>query len=149
MNADFKMLTIAKQSDEVVVVGYGTQKKIHLTGAIATVDMKNIQDIPTTNLAAALRGQLPNVSVIGGTARPGENASIQIRNPVFFAKDGKTDPLYIIDDIQRTLTDFNLLDQSEVESISILKDAAAAIYGILGANGVIIVKTKRGQAGAP
>lgn len=149
MNADFKMLPSQSALDEVVVVGYGTQKKIHLTGAVSAVEMKNIQEIPTTNLAAALRGQLPNVSVIGGTARPGDNASIQIRNPVFFAKDGKTDPLYIIDDIQRTLTDFNLLDQSEVESITVLKDAAAAIYGILGANGVIIVKTKRGQAGAP
>jgi len=149
MNADFKLLPSQSSLDEVVVVGYGTQKKTHLTGAIASVEMKNIQDIPTTNLAAALRGQLPNVSVIGGTARPGENATIQIRNPVFFAKDGKTDPLFIIDDNQRTLNDFNLLDASEVESISILKDAAAAIYGILGANGVVIVKTKRGQAGAP
>ena len=149
MNADFKLLESQNNLDEVVVVGYGTQKKTHLTGAVSSVEMKNIQDIPTTNLAASLRGQLPNVNVAGGVARPGENATIQIRNPVFFAKDGKTDPLFIIDDNQRTLTDFNLLDASEVESISILKDAAAAIYGILGANGVIIVKTKRGKAGAP
>jgi TonB-linked SusC/RagA family outer membrane protein len=149
MNADFKLVATSSNLEEVVVVGYGTQKKAHLTGAIATVEMKNIQDIPTTNLAAALRGQLPNVTISGGVARPGENATIKIRNPVFYAKDGKTDPLFIIDDNQRTLADFNLLDASEVENISILKDAAAAIYGILGANGVVIVKTKRGQAGAP
>jgi TonB-linked SusC/RagA family outer membrane protein len=135
--------------EEVVVVGYGTQKKSHLTGAIAAVKMQDVEDIPTTNLAAALRGQLPGVGVAGGVSRPGENASITIRNPVFFAKDGSTDPLYIIDDVQRSLTDFNLLDASEVENISILKDAAAAIYGILGANGVVVVRTKRGKAGAP
>lgn len=149
MNADFKLLPSESNLDEVVVVGYGTQKRVHLTGAVATVQMKAIQDIPTTNLSAALRGQLPNVTVNGGSSRPGDNGSIVIRNPVFYAKDGKTDPLFIIDDNQRTLNDFNLLDQSEVESISVLKDAAAAIYGILGANGVIVVKTKRGQAGAP
>jgi TonB-linked SusC/RagA family outer membrane protein len=150
MNADFKMVPSQNNLDEVVVVGYGTQKKIHLTGAVAPVDMKAIQDIPTTNLAAALRGTNAAVSVTGGIARPGQSGTITIRNPVFLAKNGgSTTPLYIIDGVQRTESDFNLLDQSEVENISILKDAAAAIYGILGANGVIVVTTKRGQLGAP
>ncbi|MGN8056772.1 SusC/RagA family TonB-linked outer membrane protein [Pedobacter sp. 22163] len=148
-NINIRLVSDNKSLEDVVVVGYGTQKKISLTGAISTVNMKDIEDIPTTNLAAALRGQLPAVSVAGGVSRPGENATITIRNPIFFAKDGKTDPLYVIDDIQRTITDFNALDASEVESITILKDAAAAIYGILGANGVVVVKTKRGKAGAP
>jgi TonB-linked SusC/RagA family outer membrane protein len=135
--------------EDVVVVGYGTQRKASLTGAIAQVNMRAVEDIPSTNLAATLRGQLPNVSIAGGAERPGNNATITIRNPKFFAKDGSTDPLFVIDDIQRTLSDFNLLDASEVESVTVLKDAAAAIYGILGANGVIIVRTKRGKAGAP
>lgn len=148
MNADFKLVPTANSLDEVVVVGYGTQKKASLTGAVATVDMKEVQDIPTTNLAAALKGTTAAMNVSGGTARPGANASITIRNPIFLAKDGgSTDPLYIIDGAQRTLTDFNLLDQSEIESISILKDAEAAIYGIQGANGVVIVTTKHGKAG--
>ncbi len=143
-----ELVSDQKDLDEVVVVGYGTQKKTHLTGAVATVSMKDIEDIPTTNLAASLRGQLPGININGGVSRPGENATITIRNPIFFAKDGKTDPLYIIDDVERSLSDFNLLDASEVESVSILKDAAAAIYGILGANGVVVVKTKRGKPGS-
>lgn len=149
-NADFRLTPTANSLNEVIVVGYGTQKKAHLTGAVATVDLKEIQDIPTTNLAAALKGTNAAVGVAGGTARPGQNASITIRNPIYLAKNGaSTDPLYIIDGVKRTLSDFNLLDQSEIASISILKDAAAAIYGIEGANGVIIVTTKRGKNGAP
>lgn len=140
----------ASALDEVVVVGYGTQKKIHMTGSIASVNVKEIEDIPVGNLSAALRGQLPAVSVSGGVNRPGETGTITIRNPIFYSKDGgSTEPLYIIDGAQRTSADFNLLDQSEIDNISILKDAAAAIYGILGSNGVVIVTTKRGKAGAP
>lgn len=150
MNADFKLVATSNNLEEVVVVGYGTQKKTHLTGAIASIDVKAIEDIPTGNLAVALRGQIPGLSESGGTQRPGQPATLTIRNPYFFSKDGgTTDPLYIIDDVFRTSADFNLLDASEVESISVLKDAAAAIYGIQGNNGVIIVKTKRGKSGAP
>lgn len=150
MNADFKLVPISNSLDEVVVVGYGTQKKVHLTGAVATINTKAIQDIPTTNLSEAIKGQLPNVSVSGGDTRPGAAGAITIRNPKFGnnLSSPTTTPLYIIDDAFRTPADFNLLDQSEVESISILKDGAAAIYGVQGANGVIIVKTKHGKAGA-
>ena len=136
--------------NEVVVVGYGTQKKIHLTGAVETINVKQIEDIPVGSLSAALKGQVAAVTVSGGYGRPGDNASIIIRNPQSFAKDGPQGagfPLYVIDDIIRTPGDFNLLDASEVENISILKDAAAAIYGIQGANGVIVVTTKRGKRG--
>lgn len=139
-----------KDLDEVVVVGYGTQKKIHLTGAVETINVKQIEDLPVGSLSAALRGQAPGVSVSGGYSRPGDNASIVIRNPQSFAKDGPQgagNPLYVIDDVIRTPDDFNLLDASEVENISILKDASAAIYGIQGANGVIVVTTKRGRKG--
>ena len=135
---------------EVVVVGYGTQERKHLTGAIATIDVKAIEDIPVGSLTAALRGQIPGVSISGGYSRPGDNATLTVRNPTFAVKDGgRTEPLYIIDDIFRTSEDFNILDASEVENITILKDAAAAIYGIQGSNGVVIVRTKRGKAGAP
>lgn len=149
MNADFKLEPSNSDLNEVVVVGYGEQKKIHLTGAVATVNMHAIEDIPTTNLSQAIRGQLPNVTVAGGDSRPGQNGTITIRNPKFGSALVSTQPLYIIDDAFRTQADFNMLDQSEVESISVLKDAAAAIYGVQGANGVIVVKTKRGKAGAP
>jgi TonB-linked SusC/RagA family outer membrane protein len=137
-----------KQLDEVVVVGYGTQKRTHLTGSVATVDMKRIEDFPVGNLSEALRGQIAGVSVSGGFSRPGEPATITIRNPVFYSKDGGSkEPIFVIDDIIRTKADFDLLDATEVESISVLKDAAAAIYGIVGSNGVIVVRTKRGKPG--
>lgn len=137
-----------KQMDEVVVVGYGTQKKAHLTGSVASVDVKKIEDIPVGNLSEALKGQIVGVNVVGGYSRPGEAANIVIRNPIFFSKDGQsTNPIYVIDDVIRTKTDFDMLDASEIENISVLKDAAAAIYGILGSNGVVLVKTKRGKSG--
>lgn len=133
---------------ETVVVGYGQQQKIHLTGAVATVNVKDIEDLPVGNLAASLAGRLPNVSVSGGTGRPGDAATITIRNPVIFSKDGGTlSPLYIIDDVIRTQEDFNLLDPTEVENISVLKDAAAAIYGARSSQGAIVIRTKRGKAG--
>lgn len=149
-NADFKLVPETSNLNEVVVVGYGEQKKIDLTGAVATIDNKQIQDIPVVDLASALRGQLPGVTVSGGLGRPQANvSSVSIRNPITFVSGQVPPTLYVIDDIIKTQQDFNALDQSEVESISILKDAAAAIYGIAGANGAVIVRTKRGQNGAP
>lgn len=138
-----------KTLDEVVVVGYGVQKKTHLTGAVASVDVRSLEDIPVSSLGASLQGRLPAVSV-SNTARPGTNASLTIRNPIVLSKDGgTTSPLYVIDDVVRSETDFNMLDPSEIESWSVLKDAAAAIYGARAAQGVVIVRTKRGKVGTP
>lgn len=134
--------------DDVVVVGYGTQKRTHLTGSVGTIEMRKVTDLPVGSLTEALKGQIVGVKVSGGYARPGEPATLTIRNPIYFSKDGGSkDPLFVIDDIIRTKADFDLLDPTEVESISVLKDAAAAIYGILGANGVVVIKTKRGKSG--
>ena len=153
-----------KQLDEVVVVGYGTQKKAHLTGAIATVPVDEIQDISSGSLANTLSGLVNGVSVSGGNARPGENARISIRqNDVLTSMSASNvEPLYVIDGyiyptevkIGSTnenlgATAFNNLDPSVIESISVLKDAAAAVYGARAANGVILVTTKRGKLGAP
>lgn len=150
MNADFKLVSVANDLTEVVVVGYGEQKKGSLTGAISTIDVKKIEDIPALSVTAALRGTVPGLSVSGGTNRPGQPTTITIRNPIAFAKDGGgTNPLFVIDDVIRTQADFDLLDQNEIESISVLKDAEAAIYGVLGANGVLIIRTKRGKQSAP
>ncbi|MBF9221188.1 SusC/RagA family TonB-linked outer membrane protein [Hymenobacter ruricola] len=136
--------------EEVVVVGYGTQTRATLTGAVAVVDMQKIQDLPVGSLSTALSGQLPGVGVAGGTGRPGDPGAITVRNPIILSKDGGTlRPLFVIDGVVRTEDDFNVLDQSEVESISVLKDAAAAIYGARGAQGVVLVATRRGQLGAP
>ncbi|MDB5193628.1 MAG: TonB-linked outer membrane protein SusC/RagA family [Segetibacter sp.] len=146
-----------KELDEVIVVGYGTQKKAHLTGAVETLKATEIEDLPVGNLGAALAGRMLGLNVSGGTARPGTSASLTIRNPRTLSKDGgNLEPLYVIDGVIQIgasgLSDntlFNSLDPSEVETITILKDASAAIYGSRGANGVVLVQTKRGKAGPP
>ena len=142
--------------EEVVVIGYGEQKVKHATYSIAKVSLSKIEDIPATNLGTLIRDQIPGVNVTGGESRPGEGASIEIRQSFNFAKDGGTsDPLIVIDDVPQVYTNngfsdmsaFNALDISEVESITVLKDAAAAIYGSRASQGAIIVKTKRGEKG--
>lgn len=144
--------------NEVVVVGYGSQKKSNLTGAVATIKPDNIQDLPVSNLSEALRGQIPGLSVsnANGSSRPGGAADITIRQTFGFSKDGNsTVPLIVIDDMVQidpttgkpSQEAFNRLDPSEIESITVLKDGSAAIYGSRASQGAIIVKTKRGKEG--
>lgn len=146
--------------DQVVAVGYGTQTKGTLTSAVATVSGEEIAELPVANLSEALQGLMPGVNINGVSSRPGDaNTTITIRQPFAWAKDGAAIggelPLVIIDDVMQldantglpTFEQFNMLDPSEVESISVLKDASAAIYGARAANGVIIVTTKRGKKG--
>ena len=149
-NADFRMTPNTNNLNEVVVVGYGEQRKATLTGAVSTIDVKKVQDIPSLNFLQTLQGQVPNLS-INSDSRPGQGtASVMIRNQITFnANGGITEPLYVIDDQIRTKDDFDLLDASEIESVSVLKDAEAAIYGVQGARGAIIVRTKKGNIGAP
>jgi len=152
--------------EEVVVVGYGTQKKAHLTGSVATVDVDEIQDLSNGGLASSLSGLVNGMSVSGGDARPGENARIAIRDVNSLGEIGSTaqQPLFVIDGYiypndatvgrggggtNLGAEAFNNLDPSEVESISVLKDASAAVYGARAANGVILVTTKKGKMGAP
>jgi TonB-linked SusC/RagA family outer membrane protein len=150
--------------NEVVVVGYGAQKKAHLTGSVATVPMDEIKDLSAGGLASTLSGLINGVSVSGGMSRPGENATIYIRDTNSLSEVGSTaqQPLFVIDgyiypnDVKVGNTTqnlgaeaFNNLDPSEVESISVLKDASAAVYGARAANGVILVTTKKGKMGTP
>ena len=149
---------------EVVVVGYGVQKKAHLTGSVSTVPMEDIQDLAAGGLASTLSGLVSGLSVSGGEARPGERARMNIRDTNRLGDVGVTsqEPLYVIDgyiypndmkvgNVTQNLgaEAFNNLDPSEVESISVLKDASAAVYGARAANGVILVTTKKGKQGAP
>ncbi|MGC4102911.1 SusC/RagA family TonB-linked outer membrane protein [Ferruginibacter sp.] len=147
-----------KQMEDVVVVGYGTQKTRAITGAITTVDTKKIENLPVASITEMLRGQVPGLNVTGGATRPGLMASLNIRQQFNWGKDnGNVIPLIVIDDVIQvdpqtgwsSLDRFNQLDLSEVESITVVRDAAAAIYGARGSQGAIIVKTKRGKAGAP
>lgn len=142
--------------DEVVAIGYGTVKMKNITGSIAAIPVNEIKELPVSNLSESLRGQVPGLVVSGGSRRPGDSATLQVRQTFSFSKDGGSDaPLIIIDDMIQvdpinglpSLTEFNLLDPSEIESITVLKDASAAIYGARASQGAVIVKTKRGQVG--
>ncbi|WP_114782930.1 SusC/RagA family TonB-linked outer membrane protein [Botryobacter ruber] len=147
----------AKALEEVIVVGYGgTTTRGATTGAVDAINAKEIEDLPLGNLGAALQGRVLGLGVSGGTDRPGSQAQLSIRNPGSFSNAQNNNPLYVIDDVIQVNSQnapdptlFNSLDPSEVESITILKDAAAAMYGSRGANGVVIVTTKRGKEGPP
>ena len=159
-----KLVADDKTLQEVVVVGYGTQKKAHLTGSVANIPTDDIQDLANGGLAASLGGLVNGLSVSGGDSRPGESARIMIRDTNSLGEVGSTaqQPLFVIDgyiypndvkvgNVTQNLgaEAFNNLDASEVESISVLKDASAAVYGARAANGVILVTTKKGKMGAP
>lgn len=151
-----KKLSVAM--DEVVVIGYGTQRKGDITASVASISMDKVADLPVSSISEALKGQIPGLNVTGGSQRPGENATFSIRQQFGFSKDGSSPlPLIVIDDVIQldpstglpTMEQFNNLDPSQVESITVLRDAAAAIYGSRASQGAIIVKTKRGKRGAP
>lgn len=138
---EVKLLGDVKSLDEVVVVGYGTQKKESLTGAISVVTSKDIEKVHGgSTVSSGLAGKIPGVTFRMADGRPGASANIQIRN--------MGDPLYVIDGIQQDAGQFNNIAPNDIESISVLKDASAAIYGVRAANGVVVVTTKRGKAGA-
>ena len=129
--------------EEVVVIGYGTQKKESLTSAISQIDSEEIQTTTSSSLAQKLQGKVPGLQIRQNSGQPGEfNTSINIRG---FGGA----PLYVIDGIPRDGgSEFQRLNPDDIESISVLKDASAAIYGVRAANGVIIVTTKKGTKGA-
>lgn len=148
---DSKTLTIVMQDEagelkEVVVVGYGTQKKASVVGAISTVKPSLLQVGTSRTLGNNLGGQITGVIAVQRSGEPGYDASdIKIRGISTFA--GGTSPLVLVDGIERSLND---VDPASIESFSVLKDAAAsAVYGVRGANGVILVNTKRGFVGKP
>lgn len=129
--------------DEVVVVGYGTQKKVNLTGAVSSVDGDDLIRRPVTNSASMLQGQVPGLRVVQNSGEPGnEGLSVRIRGQGTFSGAG-SNPLVLIDGVEGNL---NSIDPNNIENVSVLKDAASAsIYGSRAANGVILVTTKKGK----
>lgn len=143
-SVDVKLETDVQALQEVVVVGYGTQQKSHLTGAVATTNMENFSKIQTGDALNALQGQVAGVNVSAVSGNPGGTPQVQIRG---LGTINGSSPLYVIDGIP---SDISYINPSEIESINVLKDASAAtIYGARGANGVILITTKRGKSGAP
>ncbi len=131
--------------DEVVVIGYGTQTKKEITGAVAQVKSEEIQKVITSDLGNALQGQIAGVNVTATSGEPGESAGILIRG--ISSLTGSNSPLYVVDGVPQSDGDPGL-NPNEIESIDVLKDAAsAAIYGTRAAGGVILITTKKGKVG--
>jgi len=130
--------------DEVVVVGYGTQKKIHMTGAVSQITNKDLTKAPMQNVSNMLTGKIPGLTSIQRSGKPGEDGTaLYVRGINSFA--GNNGPMIIVDGAPRPM---DYINPNDIESVSVLKDASAAIYGVQGANGVIIITTKKGAEGA-
>ncbi|RPE14323.1 TonB-dependent receptor [Chitinophaga lutea] len=140
---DVVMAMAAKGLNELVVVGYGQQKKVNLTGAITAVKSADIQNIAPSNLSNALAGRAPGVNVTNTSGLAGASSAVRIRGSF-------GDPLYVIDGVVRDKSDFDALEAAEVDQMSFLKDAAtASIYGSRAGNGVVLVTTKKGATQKP
>ncbi|WP_034041713.1 SusC/RagA family TonB-linked outer membrane protein [Wocania ichthyoenteri] len=134
----------AESLDEVILVGYGIQKREEVTAAITSVNVAELQKIPTSNIATSLQGQAAGVNVSSATGAPGSDPVIRIRG---LGTIGNNNPLFVIDGIPG---DLSYINPADIANISILKDASAAtIYGSRASNGVVIVTTKRGETGEP
>ena len=139
-NLDVTMKEDAARLDEVVILGYGSQRRADVTAAVSQIDGKELQTMPMSNISQGLAGRLPGLISVQNSGQPGQDqASMTIRG----AKSGI---LYIVDGVQRSIND---IDPNDVESVSLLKDGAAvAVYGLEAAGGVMIVTTKKGRQGA-
>lgn len=155
-NINITMAAGSVALEEFVAVGYGAQTKGTVTAAIEQISAAEIAELPVSNLSESLQGVIPGLNISNVSSRPGESANVSIRQSFSLSKDGGNSvPLVIIDDVMQldantglpTLEQFNMLDPSEIENVTVLKDASAAIYGARAAQGAIIVTTKRGKKG--
>ncbi|HEX7754641.1 MAG TPA: SusC/RagA family TonB-linked outer membrane protein, partial [Niabella sp.] len=136
----------SQKMNEVVVVGYGTQKKLTVTGAVSEVSVSQLQQVGAPSLSNAIGGKLPGIITRQSSGEPGwDQAQVFIRGVATFT--GSQAPLVLVDGVER---DMNNITTQEIESFTILKDASAtAVYGVRGANGVILINTKKGKVGKP
>jgi TonB-linked SusC/RagA family outer membrane protein len=135
----------ATNLNEVVVVGYGSQKKSNVTGAISSVKASDLQNIPNGRIEQSLQGRVAGVTIMQNSGQPGSASTIQIRGVTTF---NNNNPLWVVDGVVVDAGGIGYINQADIESIEVLKDAAsAAIYGTRAAGGVILVTTKRGKAG--
>jgi len=145
--ADARLTTEAQALNEVQVVGYGVQKKSQVTGAISSVNEQALRDVPVANVGQALQGRAAGVTISSTSSSPGQSPVIRIRGNRSFA--GSNDPLLVVDGVPYD-GNLNDLNPDDLTSVEVLKDASStAIYGARGANGVILITTRRGKAGAP
>lgn len=140
-NIDVQLEVSAEALEEIVVIGYGAQSRQKVTGAVSTVDAESIQDLDPLNAASALQGTTAGVNVTPNSGSPGAESNIRIRG---ISTNGNSAPLIILDGFQYD-GGLNSINPQDIESITVLKDAQAAIYGSVGANGVVLVETKTGK----
>lgn len=141
---NLEMESDAQQVDEIVVVAYGVRKKGTIAGSVSTVKAEKMENVPAPSFDQALQGQTPGLSVISNSGEPSAAASFQIRGANSI--NSGTAPLFILDGVAISSTDFNTISPSDIESISVLKDASStSIYGARAANGVVVITTKRGR----
>jgi TonB-linked SusC/RagA family outer membrane protein len=144
---DVQLQAINQQMNEVVVVGYGTQRKVTVTGAVAQVRGAELDKVPAFNMSNTLVGRLPGITAVNGSGEPGyDGSSLRIRGTNAF---GNTAPLIVIDGVPERSGGLDRLNPADIENVSVLKDASAAIYGQRAANGVILITTRRGKTGKP
>lgn len=136
----------SKLLEEIVVVGYGTQKRVNMTGSVATISSNDIAETHASNASTMLAGRLPGVISTAANGFPGQGASVSVRGSSSW---NNAPVLFVIDGVQVDKGAFDAINIDEIESISVLKDASAAVYGSRAANGVILVTTKRGGNGKP
>jgi TonB-linked SusC/RagA family outer membrane protein len=147
VNSDFitvSLLADVAALEEVVVVGYGTQAVREVTGAVSIVDSKVIENLKPTRVEQALQGQVAGVNVTSSSGSPGAGLNIRIRG---ISTNGDNRPLILVDG--NIIEDLSVINPGDIESLSVLKDATAGIYGVRAANGVIIITTKRGRKNQP
>ncbi len=146
-NLTITLVSASGQLDDVVVVGYGTQKRLTITGSVAAVKGAELEKSPTVNLSNSLAGRLPGITAVQSSGEPGyDGSSLRIRGINSF---GNSSALVVIDGVPNRGGGLERLNPADIESVSILKDAAAAIYGSRAGNGVILITTKHGKTGKP
>ncbi len=144
---DIKLVPDIQALNEVVVIGYGTQQRKDLIGSVGVANAKDFGDVNVSNAQQLIQGKIAGVQVVNSNGLPGSNVNIVVRGIGSFTN---AEALYVIDGIQGGINEFNAVPAYDIESISVLKDASSvAIYGARGANGVVIVTTKRAKTGAP
>ncbi|SHM19634.1 TonB-dependent receptor [Chitinophaga sp. CF418] len=144
---EVKLAEDQKKLDEVVVVGYGQQKKKDVTGAISSISSKAIMEVPVTNAQQALQGRTPGIDVLNNSNKPGDEPQVRVRGTRSLSAGN--DPLYVVDGIPFA-GNLNDINPQDIASMDVLKDASAtAIYGSRGANGVVLVSTRKGKIGKP
>ncbi|MFH4966214.1 TonB-dependent receptor [Gaetbulibacter sp. M235] len=144
---DIKLRPELQSLDEVVVVGYGSQKKSVVTGAISSIKTKDLENVPNGRIEQALQGRVSGLTIAANAGQPGSSSTIRIRGITTFSEGGN-DPLWVVDGVVVDNGGIGYLNQSDIESIEVLKDAASlAIYGSRSAGGVILVTTKKGKSG--